>query len=173
MSDKITTIKPPHRQLKDTYNHYGVFLAGSIEMGKAEDWQNAIEDKLKTLAFFNHIKDEITLYNPRRDDWDSSWTQDINQPQFYEQVTWELDRIQNSDLVIFYFQPTTLSPITLLELGLCIGSKKSCVVCCPQGYWRKGNVDITCYINDVHVVETLDELAEYIINDFINSKKRK
>jgi hypothetical protein len=42
-----------------------------------------------------------------------------------------------------YFDPNTKSPISLLELGLFAQSKKL-IVCCPRGFWRKGNVDITC-----------------------------
>ena len=41
-------------------NH--VFLAGSIEMGKAEDWQSEM------TKFFNEL--DWGVFNPRRDDWD-------------------------------------------------------------------------------------------------------
>jgi len=165
----IKVIKAPKRELKSDRYEFSVFLAGSIEMGKAKNWQNDLEKKLQTSVIVNHIKDQITLFNPRRNDWDSSWKQDINEANFYEQVTWELDRIQNSDLVVFYFDPETKSPITLLELGLCIGKNIPCVVCCPPGYWRKGNVDITCYINGIHVVDDLDSLTNYIISCYYDS----
>jgi hypothetical protein len=42
-----------------------------------------------------------------------------------------------------YFDPNTLSPISLLELGLHAKSGKL-IVCCPEGFYRKGNVDIVC-----------------------------
>jgi hypothetical protein len=42
-----------------------------------------------------------------------------------------------------YFSPETKSPISLLELGLHAESSRM-VVCCPPGFWRKGNVDIVC-----------------------------
>ena len=89
-----------------------VFLAGSIETGKAVDWQTEITNRL----------DNVNIVNPRRDDWDSSWIQDISNPQFREQVEWEYDGIKKSDLVVFFFDPKTKSPITLLELGVVLQS---------------------------------------------------
>lgn len=113
-----------------------IFLAGSIEMGSAEDWQK------KTIQKFRNY--DVTFLNPRRDDWDSSWEQSILNPQFSEQVNWELDGMNNSDIIFMNFVSDTKSPITLLELGLMANSKKRVIVCCPEGFWRKGNVDIVC-----------------------------
>ena len=113
-----------------------IFLAGSIEMGKAEDWQTTF-----TKAFEST---NVLLYNPRRDDWDSSWKQTIEDPQFNEQVNWELDAMEQAGIIAVYIDPKTTSPITLLEIGLHAKSDKRMVVCCPEGFYRKGNVDIVC-----------------------------
>lgn len=118
-----------------------VFLAGSIEMGKAEDWQSQV------AAAIHGVDEHIVVANPRRVAWDSSWAQSIENPSFREQVEWELDHIDRADMVVFYFQPDTLSPITLLELGKHLArgdAAKSTIVCCPDGYWRKGNVEVVC-----------------------------
>ena len=56
-----------------------------------------------------------------------------------------------------YFDPETKSPITLLELGLYARSGKL-VVCCPHGFWRRGNVDIVCDRYGVDQVKLLDTL---------------
>jgi hypothetical protein len=142
-------IQPPH----STYNATNtVFLAGSIEMGKAIDWQNQIMEKCKDL--------DVTFLNPRRDDWDSSWEQKITNPNFREQVEWELSALEDSDKIVFFFDPNTTSPITLLELGLFSGS--IICVCCPNGYYRKGNVDIVCDRYNIPMVETIDGLIEFI-----------
>lgn len=127
-----------------------IFLAGSIEMGKAEKWQ----DKLAT-----DLQDKrVILFNPRRDDWDSSWVQDPTEgTQFHQQVSWELEHINRSDLVVFYFDPETQSPITLMELGYCIGMDKPMVICCPDGYFRKGNVVITAGLVGAEVTNTYEE----------------
>src|SRR3990167_10231965 len=91
-----------------------VFLAGSIEMGVAENWQEKVERLLQGTGW--------TILNPRRDDWDSTWEQKISNRKFYEQVNWELQGIEMSEQAILYFDPTTKSPISLLELGYLAGS---------------------------------------------------
>lgn len=112
-----------------------VFLAGSIEMGAAEDWQKTVVNALADM-------ENLVLFNPRRDDWDSSWVQSITNLQFNKQVTWELRVLSAADKIILYLAPGTRSPISLLELGLFV--KSDIYVCCPEGFWRKGNVDIVC-----------------------------
>jgi hypothetical protein len=146
------TVKPPYN-LKNIEDKFCIFLAGSIEMGIAENWQQIIENE-----FVN--QENICLINPRRDDWDSSWKQEISNPQFKEQVNWELDGLDKADLILFYFAPETKSPISMLELGLFASSKKL-IVCCPNGFCRKGNIDIVCERYGINQVNTLDELINY------------
>jgi hypothetical protein len=144
-------IKPPYTLPKK------IFLAGSIEMGKAENWQEKI---------VNTFNKSYLFFNPRRDDWDSSWEQKIENVQFNEQVTWELNALDSSDIIVMYFDPNTKSPISLLELGLYAASGKL-IVCCPEGFWRKGNVDIVCQRYKVPTVETIQDLIsnwDYLIN---------
>jgi|ERR1035437_188115 hypothetical protein len=130
-----------------------VFLAGSIEMGKAVDWQTQVTNALADM--------DVTVLNPRRDDWDSSWKQEANNPQFAEQVNWELDALQISEVIAMYFDPATMSPISLLELGLHSGNR-NLIVCCPEGFWRKGNVDIVCKRNSITQVDTIEQLIKAI-----------
>jgi hypothetical protein len=125
-----------------------IFLAGSIEMGLAEDWQTRVQSELKDL--------NITVFNPRRDDWDSSWTQEQSNPQFNAQVNWEMNRLEECDIMFMYFSPETKSPISLLELGS-YGPRNISVVCCPLGFWRRGNVEIFCTRHDIPMFDTLDE----------------
>lgn len=141
----------------DSYKR-SLFLAGSIEMGLAKDWQSHIIEGLKDT--------DITVLNPRRNDWDSSWEQSVDNLKFVEQVEWEMTSQQLSDLVLFYFDPQTKAPITLFELGHCIGG--DLVVCCPEGYWRKGNVDVICKRYDIPQVDTLDNLVQYT-KEFFNA----
>ena len=131
----------------------GVFLAGSIEMGKAVDWQKEIIEKLKGV--------DITIFNPRRDDWDSSWEQTIDNPDFREQVEWEMDSMIKAKKIVFYMDEKTKSPITLLELGLHAKDGKCCVYC-PDGFWRKGNVEIVCNKYGVPMVDSIDDLVDFI-----------
>jgi len=130
-----------------------VFLAGSIEMGKAEDWQTRLTAMLEGL--------DLCILNPRRDDWDTSWEQKITNPQFNEQVTWELQALEDADVIVMYFDPNTKSPISLLELGLF--KHKPMVVLCPEGFWRKGNVDIVCERYNIAVANDLQEVAASVM----------
>lgn len=116
-------------------NNLSVFLAGSIESDTAINWQELLINKL--------TGESVTILNPRRDKWDNSWKQEITNPEFKEQVDWELDALDQADLIVMYFDKNTKSPISLLELGLFANSKKL-IVCCPDGFWRKGNIDIVC-----------------------------
>ena len=146
-------LKPP-APLDFDHSRPSVFLGGSIEMGQAEAWQAALEAALRGV--------DITILNPRRDEWDATWTQRIDNPQFREQVEWELAAQERATLIAFYFAPATKAPVTLLELGLFARSGKV-VVCCPDGYWRKGNVEIVCASYGVPMVESLGALIAYIL----------
>jgi hypothetical protein len=128
-----------------------VFLAGSIEMGTAENWQERVARALSEAG-------DIVLLNPRRDDWDDSWDQAATDPRFFEQVSWELDMLEAADIVVMYLAPGTRSPVSLLELGLCARSGKL-RVCCPPGFWRRGNVEVVCQRHRVPLYETLEELT--------------
>src|SRR5690606_22033053 len=120
-------LTPPSRvNLKDLKGKTTIFLAGSIEMGRAIPWQ----DKLAEIF---SAEDKLVILNPRRPDWDSSWKQDPTPgTKFHEQVTWEQDYIEAADIVVFYFDPKTQSPITLLELGQNLNNSKTIIVCCNK-----------------------------------------
>lgn len=125
-----------------------LFLAGSIEMGAAEKWQDEVAEMLSIGC---------TVLNPRRDNWDTSWVQSLESPQFVEQVEWELEAQGKADIILMYFSPGTKSPITLMELGLF--AHRNLVVCCPEGFWRKGNVDVVCKRYGIRQVDSLLELG--------------
>jgi hypothetical protein len=144
--------KPPAPLLLDT-GQTNVFLAGSIEMGTAADWQREVERALNDLS--------VVVFNPRRDEWDSSWRQSIGNPRFREQVEWELEAQERADVIGMYFAPATKAPITLLELGLFARSGKL-VVCCPEGFWRKGNVEVVCARYNVPIVFEFTEFVKLL-----------
>jgi hypothetical protein len=123
-------VKPPS-SLADLVHPF-VFLAGSIELGNASPWQDDIDAAVVGV--------DGTLLNPRRERWDPAWRRSAEGPQFREQVEWELRGLELADVILTYFDPATRSPITLLELGLYARSGKF-LVCCPAGFWRKGNVE--------------------------------
>ena len=145
-------IKAPKKFI-DYLNKPSVFLAGSIEMGKAEDWQARIEKELN--------RSDILILNPRRDNWNRSWKQDINNIQFKGQVEWELEAQEKSNIIALNLVAGTKSPITLLELGLFAETGKL-IVHCPEGFWRKGNVDIVCRRYKIKQVINIEEFIKKI-----------
>lgn len=149
----MKVIKPPQKiTVLDLGGVDTIFLAGSIEMGKAVNWQDKVIELLSDT--------DCIIFNPRRDDWDSSWVQSIDNPQFKEQVMWELKALEYADKILMYIDPNTKSPITLLELGL-FARDGTLVVCCPDGFYRKGNVDIVCKFYGIEQVDSLEELVKH------------
>lgn len=133
-----------------------LFLAGSIEMGTAEKWQERVVRELQDTDWI--------ILNPRRDDWDSTWEQKESNPQFREQVMWEVKAQEVADIILMYFDPNTKAPITLLELGLFADSGKLVVVC-PEGFWRKGNVEVVCKYYDTPLYTELDRALQVLTQE--------
>jgi len=142
----MKVIQAPKKLHYSDESGFKLFLAGSIEMGAAEQWQAKVISEFKDT--------HGVILNPRRDDWDSSWEQSMDNQQFSEQVVWELKGLSLADGILMYFDPKTKSPITLLELGL-HAKNKNMIVCCPEGFWRKGNVDIVCMHYNIRRVDNL------------------
>ena len=138
---------PPHAPV---YRKFSVFTAGSIEMGKAVQWQKLMASMLSHLP--------ITVNNPRRGHWDPNATQEAKNTEFRHQVEWELSALEQADVICFFFDVNTMSPVTMLELGLWAASKKV-VVCCDKRFWRGGNVDLVCQRYGIPFVQTFAELV--------------
>lgn len=130
-----------------------IFLGGSIDNGKAQHWQKEVIDLIAHTGMMN-----TCVFNPRRGDWDANLDAMTVSPALYQQVSWELRALEVSTDVIMYFEPGSISPVSLLELGT---FKDKCKVVCPEGYFRKANVDIFCERYSIPVYQSLDEL----IND--------
>ena len=98
MDAMCRVLKPP-AALDSVGDSRTVFLAGSIEMGAADDWQSRVSRSLR--------EDDLVVLNPRRDEWDASWEQTIANPQFREQVEWELAAQELATVIAMYFDPST------------------------------------------------------------------
>jgi hypothetical protein len=110
-----------------------LFLAGSTDV---ENWQDRAGEALKESGW--------VVLNPRREDWDDTWVESKEDARFRKQVEWELAAQEmERTTILMYFDPLSKSPISLLELGLFARTGRMIVVC-PEGFWKKGNVDIIC-----------------------------
>ncbi|OAL42740.1 hypothetical protein IQ07DRAFT_593549 [Pyrenochaeta sp. DS3sAY3a] len=136
-----------------TYRKFSIFTAGSIEMGKAVQWQ------LLMVKMLGHLP--ITVNNPRRGHWDPDVTPETKDEAFRRQVEWELGAIEQADVICFFFDVNTMSPVTMMELGLWAASDKV-VVCCDPRFWRGGNVHIVCERYGIPLVENFEKLVSAI-----------
>lgn len=147
----------------NSYNTNGyptIFLGGVIDQGKADKWQDTVVERLKDL--------NVLILNPRRDIWDPTWVQSKDNPVFREQVEWELLAQERADLNLYVFASSedtakeSRAPITFIELGL-HAKEKHVLVCCPKGFYRKGNIDILCEKYYIQMFENLDQLIDETI----------
>lgn len=155
MNKAIEVKAPKYYGIGDGYTT--VFLAGSIENGVADKWQERVVADLSDMP--------IRFLNPRRDDWDPTWNDEENRDKLEEQILWELEGLELADLIIAYIDPNTKSPITLLEIGLHNHSGKL-IVLCPEGFYRKVNVDVTCKFYEINQVDTYEELIKFVKSHF-------
>ncbi len=141
--------------MKEHGSSVSVFLAGSIDNGDAPDWQAHIIRKLK------HYDDNfLSVFNPRRHDFQVWRDSDIDNFYFKEQVMWELTALEEATFIFMYFADDSKAPISLLELGL-YADRGNIILVCEEGYWRKGNVDIVAEVYDIPVFTGLwDGLEE-------------
>lgn len=138
-------------------NDFCVFLGGTIDNGSSDDWQKVACDELERRC------PGIVLFNPRRPEWKQTTDQTTNNPDLVMQINWELDALTVADVILMYLAPGSASPISLLELGLFLRSGSKLVVCCPDGFYRQANVDITCQRSGVPVHRTLDAALDAVL----------
>ena len=130
---------PPHKKLYSLdYTRHRVYLAGSTN---GYDWQQ---------HFINEMKDlRVDVFNPRCEVEDGLYG-------------WELDHLSIANVIALYFDPQDRSPNGLITLGM-FAKTDRLIVCCPEEFYKKGDVDIICEREGVHHVETLDLLIAHTI----------
>jgi len=123
-----------------------VFLAGGIS--NTTDWQ---QEFLNQLAC--GTGDSLTIFNPRRRVWDKD-----DKSICRAQIEWEFRYLEAADVVIFWFSPDTVCPITLYELGVCAARGQHIIVGCHHDYTRKFDVENQLQLlrPEVHVRTCLD-----------------
>lgn len=151
--DMITEVKAPTPYVLGE-NVVSIFLAGTIDNGEGEKWHKKVIDGFTVNTSL--IMRPVVFFNPRRDNWNASLKQTKEEPAFLNQVTWELDNIDRSDIIFFYILKDSKSPITLMELGMVSQLSKNTIVVCEDGFWRRGNVEVLCERNGIPLYSNLD-----------------
>ena len=104
-----------------------LFLAGGIT--NCSDWQKKVVEALGS----HHV----VLLNPRRANFP------MNDPEASDaQIKWEHEHLKKATMILFWFAPETLCPITLFEYGKWLVSPKPLFVGCDKDYSRKEDVII-------------------------------
>ena len=128
-----------------------MFLAGAIDQDRAERWQDVV---------INNCRDLLgTLLNPRRANWDPTWNQSLDNSHFAEQVAWELDALEQADLIICWLPATAQARISLMEIGL-HARRGRLLIGCAIGFHSRGNVLAVGQRFGVPVLDTLPALVE-------------
>jgi len=111
LNSNFTVVTPP--SLFVPTKGIKIFLGGSIDLGKSNNWQQSIINHIKNTW----VEDDITIYNPRRDkNFDISLES--------EQAAWSISMLNISDYILLYLTGPGPSPIATLELGLFINNPK-------------------------------------------------
>jgi hypothetical protein len=131
------------------------FLAGTIDNGNSFDWQS------KLISDLAQSRKDHVIFNPRRLDWNP----DAGVDELKEQINWELDALEDSSIIVMYFADDSLSPISLLELGL-FANTHDIIVYCSDKFWRKTNVDVVCHRMKIPVYETYEDFLDAIVCSF-------
>lgn len=132
-----------------------VFLGGSIAQDTAEKWQPKM---VKALLEY-----DVAVLNPRRREWKGDMEQSVDNPEFVAQVLWEYRAMDKADVIVLYFAVGTPAPIVLQELGYYGAVRpKNLVVCCPDGFWRKGNVEVFCMDKGIFLVKTFEKMMDEV-----------
>lgn len=132
-------------------NSISVFLAGGIS--NCFDWQYELVKMLSDT--------KLTIINPRRKDFDVN-----NKLLAKEQIEWEYHHLSLSDVIVFWFAPETVCPITLFEYGKYLNTWHRVILGIHPDYSRKEDLEIQTSLydkkNDVKIVYDLVSLSEEI-----------
>lgn len=102
-----------------------LFLAGGIS--GTSDWQSLVCKMLENY--------DIQIANPRR----PGMMDDPNLEP--EQVEWEIDHLERSKMILFWFPGPDDHPIAMYELGRWTATDKKIFVGCPKDYKRRVNIE--------------------------------
>ena len=139
-----------------------LFLAGSIEMGRARRWQDEVVKELSGL--------DLTIFNPRRKHWDWNLDPTVVTPALDEQVRWEQKYMEMADIVLFVLLNNTQSAISLLEYGKCYGENRSTIVVVEPGFYRRGNIVIMQNLIQEPTYDSLEEALPTLLATYTASK---
>ncbi|MFT6981845.1 MAG: hypothetical protein ACJAUD_000612 [Crocinitomicaceae bacterium] len=106
-----------------------VFLAGSVATDSDNNWRHDI---------INKWGDEYHFFDPVNPNHAN-----LNDKDMRAHIKWELDALKSSDYIFLNLLPTSTSPISLVEMGLYVSTKKLIVIC-PTEFYKWRYIDVLC-----------------------------
>ena len=132
-----------------------IFLAGSMAAKSEVNWRQTISTNLQEKYHF------IDPTNPNHDV--------LNDAQMREHIKWEFDGMKRADYIIMNFLRDSLSPISLVELGMNINNEKLIVIC-PKEFYKWRYIDTLCKEHNTPIFNQLEEILNGEIDTIINDK---
>ncbi len=154
--DLITVITPP--TLFFPTKGPKIFLAGSVNNGKAVDWQTRAITYMETQWTENNA----VVYNPRRPDGEFLPENEV------EQATWTISMLNAVDYIILHLAGDSGSPISTFELGLFVNDKRL-HLSIDDSYVRKEIIEIHYDFFGVgQIHDTLEDSIDAIESKILN-----
>ncbi len=129
---------------------FSLFLGGGISA--CADWQADVARLLQ--------KTDIVVINPRRKNFP------MDDPlEAGRQIEWEFEHLRKANMLMFWFAPETLCPITLFEYGKWLVQNKPLFVGCDPHYKRANDVKIQTALERPFqkVFDSVDEVIGSIL----------
>jgi hypothetical protein len=143
-----------------------VFLAG---ITGNPDWRSPLISSVAQRSLtWSQVDLPVVIIDPRRPDWDALSPEDT----LKQQIEWELTTQDSADVVAVFFHDSTLAPISMLELGLCIRSGRA-LVCATAGYAHKDNVKLACRQYGATYVQSSEDLVDALEARILSLQKQK
>lgn len=88
-------------------------------------------------------------------------------PEENAQIKWEYEKLQESDIISFWFSVGSLNPITLFEYGSYFKSDKTIVVGCHPEYQRRNDVIVQTQLAkpSLKVNDNFDDFYKQLVDN--------
>lgn len=152
MASQAQVIRAPARPQQT--HRLSIFLGGTASDTGEPDWREALNKGLADQA--------VTIFDPKRDDWDATWREDFSDTRWADQIQWELDMQDTADIIVVLFHGVTAAPVSLAEMGMASRTGKL-IACALDGYCKKGYVEAVCRKFKAPFVRSEDELRRVVM----------
>lgn len=133
-----TIVSPPTDYGETDYDKFLIFLAGTTG-----EWRKAI------INYFRPYPDYFVIVDPTNS----------------QDYTWELNALEQVDVIVVFFEKVNIGAVSLMELGLSMQFTEIAVGCEPEFWAEKLIKDVTGFY-DVPLFSSLSDLCEHIANMF-------